>query len=143
MQVLQALCNQDNQEAFHKAWSAFFLNPELVRQVATGVEKDKAAEVLRAGASWNGTGWNTGRASKQLHELVGVPLVTSDLVNYQNAFLYALALLWEVEVPQLELSDRAAQAAFALATFFQGSGKPEEQAEKERPGASEDEQEED
>ena len=47
MQVLQALCNQDNQEAFHKAWSAFFLNPELVRQVATGVEKDKAAEEER------------------------------------------------------------------------------------------------
>ena len=124
MQILHSLCNLDNQETFHQAWSTFFLNPELVRQVAVGVEKDKATEVLRAGANWNGSGWNTGRASKQLHDLVGVPLVTSEFLEYQNAFFYALALLWEVEVPQLELSDRAAQAAFALATYFQSGEAP-------------------
>ena len=76
-------------------------------------------ELLKAGASWNGSGWNTGRASKALHDLVGVPLVTSDFSEYRNAFFYALALYWGVEVPQLELGDRAAEAAFALVRCFQ------------------------
>ncbi len=58
--------------------------------------------------------------------LVGVPLVGL-FTEYQNAFYYALALLWGVEIPQLELSDRAAHAALALATHFQGTEPPSQE----------------
>ena len=42
----------------------------------------------------------------------GVPMVTSDLTNYKNSFLYALALHWQVEVKQMDLDEMAAAAAF-------------------------------
>ena len=119
MQALQPLLDTDNQDAFHQAWSSFFLDTSKVRQLQDVMDAESAMELLKAGTSWNGSGWNTGRASKALHDLVGVPLVTSDFSEYRNAFFYALALYWGVEVPQLELGDRAAEAAFALVRCFQ------------------------
>ena len=118
MSLLESLQKQENEEIFHAAWSTFFLNELLVRQAVAEADQVVAAEVLKAGSNWNGSGWNTGRASKRLHDLVEVPLVTSNFTEYQNSFLYALALLWGIEVPTLELSDRAAQASFALARKF-------------------------
>ena len=75
----------------------------------------KAADVLAAGARWSGAGWNTSRASRALHSLTGVPLVSGDLDSYKNAYLYALAILLDVDIPSLSLSDRAAEVAFGLA----------------------------
>ena len=84
------------------------------------MDADKAAALLKEGANWTGLGWNTGRASKRLHDLVGVPLVSADFNQYKYSFLYALAMLWSIEVPTMELSDRASEAAFALVSLFQG-----------------------
>ena len=47
-----------------------------------------------------------------------MPLVSADFRQYLNSFLYSLALLWEVDTPLIELSDRASEAAFGLATVF-------------------------
>ena len=86
MQALQPLLDTDNQDAFHQAWSSCFLDTSKVRQLQDVMGAESAMELLKAGASWNGSGWNTGRASKALHDLVGVPLVTSDFSEYRNAF---------------------------------------------------------
>ena len=134
MSLLESLQKQENEEIFHAAWSTFFLNELLVRQAVAEADQVVAAEVLKAGSNWNGSGWNTGRASKRLHDLVEVPLVTSNFTEYQNSFLYALALLWGIEVPTLELSDRAAQASFALARKF---GDPPESEDYARQGQEE------
>ena len=45
-----------------------------------------------------------------------VPLVTADFKQYVNAWLYGLALLWNVEITELTLSDPAVEAAFRLAS---------------------------
>lgn len=119
MEALQQLLNTEAQDTFHEAWSTFFLNPVLVRQLEGIIDKDSAVELIKAGGSWSGSGWNTGRASKHLFDLVGVPLVSSNFLEYRNAFLYSLAVVWSVDVPQMELSDRAAQAAFAIAQCIQ------------------------
>ena len=39
---------------------------------------------------------------------------------YRDAFLYSLALFWEVEIPAVSLPDRAAEAAFALNSAYGG-----------------------
>ena len=124
MQLLQQLLDQGQAEVFHNAWSGFFLDPEKVRQLEGIIDQDTGADVIKACAHWNGSGWNTGKASKRLHDLTSVPLVTADFSEYRNAFCYALALLWSLEVPQLDLSDRAAQGAFALAQRFQTGAVP-------------------
>ena len=41
-------------------------------------------------------------------------MVTNDFAQYKDAFLYSLALLWNVEVAELNLSDKGAEAAFQL-----------------------------
>ena len=54
--------------------------------------------------------------------VTGVPLVSADFAQYKNSFLFALSLFWEVDVPKMDLSDRASEAAFGLAAVFaQGS----------------------
>ena len=115
---LQQLVAVEDGEAFNAAWDAFFLDPVRVVELSPLVTKEIAAAVLQAGVNWNGSGWTTSRASKQLFSLVNVALVSGDIGQYRNSFLFALALLWEVEVPTLELGDKASESAFALAQFF-------------------------
>ena len=117
MNILQPLLNPEAPE-FQNAWSAFFLNPAQVQEVQGVMNTDMATELLKAGACWNGSGWNTGKASKQLYDLLGVSLITADFSQYKNSFLYALALLWSVDVPQLELCDRAGEAAFGFVALI-------------------------
>ena len=46
-----------------------------------------------------------------------------------STFLFAVCLYWEFDVPQLELSDRASEAAFGLCTAF--TGEPTKMKEEE------------
>ena len=78
-----------------------------------------ALPLLNAGTCWQGGGWNSSSASKKLYELVGVPILSSDFSVYRGAFLYSLALFWEVEIPEVSLPDSAAAAAFALAKVYE------------------------
>ena len=57
-------------------------------------------------------------ASRRLFELTGVPLVRADFSQYRTSFLFALSLFWEVDVPKMDLSDRASETAFSLASMF-------------------------
>ena len=72
------------------------------------------------GRNWNGSGWNTGKASRQLHQLTSVPLVSGTFGHYLDAFLYSLALWFGIDVDTMDLTERAAEAAFALAHVYQG-----------------------
>ena len=48
--------------------------------------------------------------------------------HYQDAFLYSLALWFGIDVDTLDLSERAAEAAFALAQVYQGDVHPQSNA---------------
>lgn len=119
-QDLQSLVDPSS-ELFEQSWNTFFLDVARVRAVCGGIPPEAASALLAAGQKWQGTGWNTGKASKILYSLTGVPLVKGVWSEYRNAFLYALALFLEVEVPELDLSDRVADAAFALLNVFAGA----------------------
>ena len=95
-------------------WSDFFFDIPQAKKLTAILNPDSARSVLAAGEAWNGAGWNTGKASRKLWEAIRVPLVNSDITEYKHAWLYALALSWQVEVPNLVLSDRAGDAAFQL-----------------------------
>ena len=85
------------------AWSSVFFDVEKSREIAVFLKEKsaRAGDLLAAGARWSGAGWNTSRASHALHSLTGVPLVSSDLDSYKNAYLYALAILLDVDIPSL------------------------------------------
>ena len=104
-----------------KAWASFFLNGHLVRQVSDNIPQDTKKAILDAGVLWDGTGWNTSKASKRLWDVVGVGLVSSDVNVYKDAFVYSLALAWKIDMPQPTLADRCADAAFSLAGLWTGS----------------------
>ena len=86
--------------------------------------------LLRAGSSWDGSGWNSTRASQTLYQITRVPLVTTDFQEYLNSFLFAVAIFLQIEVPHIQLSDRASEAAFGLAECFgsmlEDENKPED-----------------
>ena len=63
--------------------------------------------------------WTTTTAASALYNITAVPLVTEDFVQYKSAFLYALAMVWEVELGNLSLTDRASEAAFNLVQAHQ------------------------
>ena len=50
--------------------------------------------------------------------------MSSDLDAYKNAYLYALAILLDVDIPSLNLSGNAADAACGLAEVLGGCGIP-------------------
>ena len=47
-------------------------------------------------------------------------MVSSELDAYKNAYMYVLAIILDVDIPSLNLSDRAAEAAFGLAEVLGG-----------------------
>ena len=114
MQVLPALLKQQHEE-FSEAWSKLFFNLQAVRQLATEVkDADTAATLLAAGSAWDGHGWTTTKAFKKVLEVTGTSMVRSEFDEYRHTFLFALSLLFDVEVPQLELSAEAGEAAYAF-----------------------------
>jgi hypothetical protein len=118
-----------------KAWASFFLNVDLVRQFSEAMPHDTKKAVLDAGVLWDGTGWNTSKASKKLWDVAGVGLVSGDVNQYKDAFVYSLALAWEIEVPQLTLADRCADAAFSLAGLWTGNWMEEDPGEEGDPNS--------
>ena len=96
------------------AWNDFFLNVPQAQALAPHLQQDLALAVLVAGASWKASGWNTSRASQKLWETARVSLISPDAKHYINAWLYALSLVWSVELPDMSLPDKPAEAAFAL-----------------------------
>ena len=101
------------------AWNEFFLNTEAVRSLMNTPER--VPEVLLRGRSitnWNGTAI---RAAVQIEALTGEALVSADLKDYIDCFLYSLALAAEVDPGPVHLSDRQASVSFALAHVWRES----------------------
>jgi hypothetical protein len=108
-----------DQDGYNEAWQTLFLNPAKVRSLGDLSDKNAAGALLAAGRTWTGTGWNTGKASKELHRITGVPLVSGTFAHYMGAFLFSLAMWFGLEIDSLDLSERAAEAAFALVQCYQ------------------------
>ena len=118
MDMIQSLVNEGEKQVYQTSWKEFFYDPAKVCRVKAVIDPQAAAEVLKAGLDWDGEGWNTALASRRLFELTRVPLVSADFSQYRNSFLFALSLYWEVDVLKMDLSDRASEAAFGLASLF-------------------------
>ena len=105
----------EESERFEEHWKDFLFNiDKLVELRASSLDKTLASAVLAAGQKYGGSGWTTGKASKTLYELSGVAIVKGDFSVYRNAFLFALAILLDVEIPMLDLSTEQAEAAYGL-----------------------------
>ena len=107
-------------EGFSDVWKEFLMNVEQVRSLGEIGDRQAVRSLLMAGRSWNGSGWNTGKASRQLHPLTTVPLVSGTFGQYLNAFLYSLALWFGIDVDTMDFTEQAAEAVFALAQVYQG-----------------------
>ena len=83
-----------------------------------GHDQAACSEIIQAGLQWDGTGATTGRCATLLYSAVGVSLVSAVFTDYLHAHLFALCLVWSLDVPQLQLSDRAGEAAFQLAQLY-------------------------
>ena len=104
-----------------EAWNKFLFN--VPAAIALGsLSAEDATLLCQAGHKWQGTGWTTARASKLLHTVSGVPLVAAQISHYRDAWLFALALWFEVEVTYLDLSDRSSEAAFAICSALATAG---------------------
>ena len=71
-----------------KAWGEFLFNIPAAREFVAKVSKEAVSLVLSQGQKWNGMGWTTSRASRVVYELTGLPLVSSKVEEYRDAFLF-------------------------------------------------------
>ena len=113
-----------------RAWAEFFMNVPLARKFLTQIPKEVATACLNQGLKWSGQGWSTSRASRKVYELTGVPLVSSRVEEYRDAFLFALAMALEVEIQGIDLGDRASEVAYHLCSLVTApEGSPAEYQE--------------
>lgn len=129
---LQTLCNGASPE-FPATWGRLFFNPVAIRELADFVaaEDDPLRfhnQLLLAGANWDGSGWTTSRAAKTIHKVTGVALVEESLEEYKNAFLFALSVVLNVDIPRLQLGSAAGAAALEFAAVV--AGKPNSGSER-------------
>ena len=104
---------------FEGSWSSFMFNMEEVLLLKK-VTKEQVLAVLLAGTKFAGTGWSTGKASKKLFQLTGCALVKQTFEPYRDTWLFAIALITDVDLPSLELPQECADAAFAIAGCADG-----------------------
>ena len=97
------------------AWKEFLFNAGAVTAFLRQSDPERVHAVLMAGAGWTGTG----KAVKAIRTLTGLALVSPRFHEYLNAFLLSIALAADLEVPTLELSDRASDVAFTLSECWQ------------------------
>jgi hypothetical protein len=143
-QQLQDLLGQG--DVFDKSWKELmFALPKVVALKAFIQDADTARALLDAGARYQGAGWCTSQASKALYMASGVAIVKPDFQHYKHAFLFAMAIVLEVEIPLLELDGKEAEAAYALVQALedhpmpQASTQPKPQSQQ---GETEEEEEE-
>ena len=124
---------------FNEAWSTFFLNEVLVTAFLRSASTEVVQATLDAGSLWRGTSWNSTKAAKELRRLTGVSVVSAEFREYNNAFLFSLALVNGLEIVKLELSGPAGEAAFALAEVWtkvlQGEGPLSREEDSNRRGS--------
>ena len=87
---------------FEANWASFMFNMDQAQQLKMATAEQVLA-VLQAGAGFQGSGWSTGRASRVLYELTGTALVKAHIEPYRDVWLYALALMCGVNLPNLEM----------------------------------------
>ena len=130
-ELIDAL-KEPNHEKFEEAWSTFMLNINLASQLRE-VQQGVAQEVVRGGSAWSAGTWSTSRASQAVYNITKIPLVAS-IEEYKSVWLFCLSMLWGLDIANLQLGDRAAEAAFALAERVSGDSRmvgEEEQEEDE------------
>ena len=104
---------------FEESWAKFMFNMDEAQRLRAA-NQDEILLVLQAGSKFMGTGWTTGKASKALFQLSGVPLVKASVQPYRDTWLFALALILNVDLPAVELAQECADAAFAVAACLDG-----------------------
>ena len=103
---------------FEKEWATFIFNvPKLMLLLD---ETKDMVKILNAGLLFNGGGLSTGTLSKTLYQVSGVAMVKSTFGPYRDAWLLGIALLSNLELPQVEAAPDVAEAAFALTTAVEG-----------------------
>jgi hypothetical protein len=110
------LVNSLTQEGeFEQRWAHFMFNMTEAMQLKLAKPEEIMA-VLAAGSKFAGTSWSTGKASKTLFQHSQVALVKASFTPYRDVWLYVLALMAGVDLPNLELPQECAEAAFAIAS---------------------------
>ena len=110
-------------DVFNKAWEAFLFNVDRLTE-AKSLPHDKLLQVLTAGLRYDGSGWNTSKASQALWDITGVALVRSNFQFYRDIWLFVLAMVGNIEVPNLDLSQEQAEAAFAVRAVLEEDSQP-------------------
>ena len=104
-----------------EAWRSFLFNVEQARRVRDALEdKTAAAQLIGAGRSYSGTGWTTSKAAKALYETTEVAVVSSKFADYRDIWLYTLVNVLGIEIPELDLDPKLAEASFALSAAVSG-----------------------
>ena len=123
-----------DQETLNRAWSTFFLDPDLVLEFLATSSPEAVQDIISCGDRWDGGGWDTTKAAKRVRALTGLALVSSNLRDYLNAFVFSLALAAGVAVPSLDLPDKPAEVSFSLCDLWRSSGSPSRAGEVSRSG---------
>ena len=100
----------EQSENYNYAWSQLFRDPAM----AWMVPENQRLGVLREGSKWQGPGWNTTTAAQNIRQVSGKVFVASQWEAYRDCLLFALALVWGLEVSTGDLTDTQSEAAFAI-----------------------------
>ena len=114
MALVDTILSAGSPEELQPAWELFFLNKKAVAE-ALERPRDDISALLAKGALVNQTQHTTTSIAKRLQQLVGTVYVAGAWQDYNVAFMYSVALAAEVDPGLVQLTERQAEVAFALA----------------------------
>ena len=117
MALVDTILNAGSPEELQPAWELFFLNRKAAAK-ALERPRDDISTLLAKGALVNQTLHKTTSKAKRLQQLVGTVYVAGAWQDYNVAFMYSVALAAEVDPGLVQLSERQAEVAFALAVCW-------------------------
>ena len=136
-QLVDMILGAASEEDVQASYDDLFLNPEAVGVLLQRPKEDIHALVVK-GASVKTTAFTTTFIARRLQKLSGTVFVAATFADYNKPFLYSIALAAEVDPGNdqyvVQLSERQAEVAFALAKCWSSSSSSPSAAGREGAG---------
>ena len=118
--IVDTILNPSSPDELQAAYNTFFLDKEAIGAALRRPKEDISALLLQ-GALVTQTSYTTTFIAKQLQKLTGTVFVDTNWVDYNRPLMYSLALAAEVDPGVVQLTERQAEVAFALAACWTSS----------------------
>jgi hypothetical protein len=108
-------CNEPAQLTL--MWSEMFLDDGIRRALEEIEDKSLVVDFLKKGVALT-PAWTPTKCAVRIEEMTAIAMAADSALHYSAAWIYALALYFELDPMEVQLTQKQVEVAFALRKFY-------------------------